>query len=119
MPNLNTAKLQTHVSFGEILFQRVQKSTKWHLPLGCAYDFAHQNKFTKRHARSCFRMKYFHESARYKLSNARKPSAARARASLRGLFCLNFEAPCRFRILIISLIRENWGINFGEMKDHG
>ena len=62
----------------------------------CCHVFA-WNIFTNRHD---------------KLSNARKPSAAPVRVSLCGLFGLNFEAPCRFPILIMSLIRENWAINW-------
>ena len=106
-------------------FQRIQKSTKWHLPLGCAYNFVHQKKNheTARALVSCCAVmiscEIFSRIGATSYQNARKASAARALGSLRGLFCLNFEAPCRFRILIISLIRENWAINFGEMKDHG
>ena len=103
MLNINTAKLQTHVSFGENFVSTCTKIYKMALAIGaervpiCASTKIHET--TARSCRvvlSCFRVKY--------LSNARKPSAA-----LRGLFCLKFDAPCRFRILIISLLRENWG----------
>ena len=123
MPNLNTAKLQTHVSFGEnfvsyknprngtchwaariILHIKKMHKTACALVSRCAVMFSHEIFFTNRHD---------------KLSNACKPSAARACVSLRGLFCFNFEAPCRFLILIISLIKENWALNFGKMKDPG
>ena len=67
----------------------------------CAVMFSHEIFSTNRH----------------KLSNARKPSAARVCVSLRGLFCFNFEAPCRFLILIISLIRENWALNVGKNNE--
>ena len=112
MPNLNTAKLQTHVSFGGnfastyknprngichcaariILSIKKNHETARALMSRCAVMFSHEIFFTNWHD---------------KLSNARNPSAARACVSIRGLFCFNFEAPCRFLILIISLIREN------------
>ena len=124
MPNLNIAKLQTHVSFGEnfistyknprngtchwaaSIILRIKKihETARVLMSRRAVMFSHEIFFTNRHD---------------KLSNARKPSAARAFMSLRGLFCFNFEAPCRFLILIISLISENWALNFGKIKDPG
>ena len=121
MLNLNTAKLQTHVSFGENFVSTCTKSTKWHLPLGCAYK------------------KKIHETARALVSRCAvmfsreifsrigatsykmHPKQVRRAPMCHfvDFFCLNFEVLCRFRILIISIIRENWAINFNEMKDRG
>ena len=94
MPNLNTAKLQTHVSFCENLVStykiprngichwavriilRIKKFHKMARALmsRCAVVFSHEIFFTNRH----------------KLSNARKPSAARACVSLCGSILLKF-----------------------------
>ena len=127
MPNLNTAKLQTHNSFGEnFVLTYVQKSTKWHSPLCCAYNLRIKKK-SRSGTRACvalcchvFAWNIFHESARQVIKCTQTKCGAAGRApgvSLRGLFCFNFEAPCRILILIILLIRENWALNFGKMKD--
>ena len=126
MPNLNTAKLQTHVSFCEnfVSTYKIPRNGTCHWAARISLRIKKIHETARAPVSRCavkdmFSHEIFFTNRHNKLSNARKPSAARACVSLRGLFCFNFEAPCRFRILIISLIRENWALNSGKMKDPG
>ena len=71
----------------------------------CTVMFSHEIFFTNRHD---------------KLSNARN-QVRRAPAChfVDYLVSILRLRACRFLILIISLIRENWALNFGKMKNPG
>ena len=108
MPNLNTAKFQTHVSFGGnfVSTYKNPRNGTWHC---VARIILRIKKFTKRHARSCrdvlscFLMKYISRIGTTSYQMHATKYGARMRVDSGGLFCFKFEAPCRFLILIISL----------------